>query len=214
MADTGAPWSIPYAEPADLVRDWPELSEDVADAVASALTTAASDASLLTTGTVAKARLPAGTVLQVVDGSILTPVSTTSTADVTTLSITPGTNTSKVLVMASGVIRISTQNTLPALYITDTSNNVLYQGAASGSRSRATWGMTVANLTNAHDFATMSFSIVYLASPATASAYTYKLRVGSSGGSTVRVGTSQANDADSSFTFRVPTTLLAIEVNA
>ena len=38
MADTGAPWSIPYAEPADLVRDWPALSEDVADAVAAGLT--------------------------------------------------------------------------------------------------------------------------------------------------------------------------------
>jgi hypothetical protein len=40
MADTGAPWFIPYAEPADLVRDWPGLSEDVADAVAAGLTAA------------------------------------------------------------------------------------------------------------------------------------------------------------------------------
>lgn len=38
MADTGAPWEIPYAEPGDLVRDWPALSEDVADAVADGLT--------------------------------------------------------------------------------------------------------------------------------------------------------------------------------
>jgi hypothetical protein len=37
MADTGAPWNIPYAEPTDLVRDWPDLSEDVADAVAAGL---------------------------------------------------------------------------------------------------------------------------------------------------------------------------------
>jgi hypothetical protein len=40
MADTGAPWNIPYAEPADLVRDWPALSEDVADAVAAGLSAA------------------------------------------------------------------------------------------------------------------------------------------------------------------------------
>ena len=33
MADTGAPYNIPFAEPTDLVRDWPALSEDVADAV-------------------------------------------------------------------------------------------------------------------------------------------------------------------------------------
>ena len=37
MADTGAPWNIPFAEPTDLVRDWPALSEDVADAVAAGL---------------------------------------------------------------------------------------------------------------------------------------------------------------------------------
>jgi hypothetical protein len=37
MADTGAPYFIPYAEPTDLVRDWPELSEDVALAIVAAL---------------------------------------------------------------------------------------------------------------------------------------------------------------------------------
>ena len=37
MADTGAPWNIPFAEPTDLVRDWPDLSEDVANAVAAGL---------------------------------------------------------------------------------------------------------------------------------------------------------------------------------
>jgi hypothetical protein len=37
MADTGAPYFIPFAEPTDLVRDWPTLSEDVALAVAAGL---------------------------------------------------------------------------------------------------------------------------------------------------------------------------------
>jgi hypothetical protein len=37
MPDTGAPWNIPYADPTDLVRDWPDLSEDVAEAVADGL---------------------------------------------------------------------------------------------------------------------------------------------------------------------------------
>jgi hypothetical protein len=41
MPDTGLPWEIPYAAPADLVRDWPALSEDVADAVAAGLSAAA-----------------------------------------------------------------------------------------------------------------------------------------------------------------------------
>jgi hypothetical protein len=33
MADTGAPFSVPFVEPSDLVRDWPGISEDVADKV-------------------------------------------------------------------------------------------------------------------------------------------------------------------------------------
>ena len=37
MPDTGSPYFIPYAAPADLVRDWPELSEDVALAIVAAL---------------------------------------------------------------------------------------------------------------------------------------------------------------------------------
>ena len=34
MPDTGAPYFIPFADPTDLVRDWPALSEDVAEQVA------------------------------------------------------------------------------------------------------------------------------------------------------------------------------------
>jgi hypothetical protein len=37
MGTTGAPWNIPYADPSDLVRGWPDLSEDVAEAVADGL---------------------------------------------------------------------------------------------------------------------------------------------------------------------------------
>jgi hypothetical protein len=37
MPDTGAPYFIPYADPTDLVRDWPDLSEDVALAIVAAL---------------------------------------------------------------------------------------------------------------------------------------------------------------------------------
>ena len=40
MADTGAPHFIPFADPTDLVRDWPALSEDVAEAVADGLSAA------------------------------------------------------------------------------------------------------------------------------------------------------------------------------
>ena len=41
MADTGAPWNIPFVEPTDLVRDYPAADEAQALAVAAGLTAAA-----------------------------------------------------------------------------------------------------------------------------------------------------------------------------
>jgi L-serine deaminase len=40
MPDTGAPWNIPYVDPTDLVRDYPQASEDLADAIADGLSAA------------------------------------------------------------------------------------------------------------------------------------------------------------------------------
>jgi hypothetical protein len=40
MADTGAPWNIPYVEPADLVRDYPAADEAQALAIAAGLSNA------------------------------------------------------------------------------------------------------------------------------------------------------------------------------
>jgi hypothetical protein len=58
MADTGAPWNIPFAEPSDLVRDWPALSEDVADAVAAGLSSTGFNASTTITATDASWPVP------------------------------------------------------------------------------------------------------------------------------------------------------------
>ena len=40
MPDTGPPWNIPYVDDADLVRDYPQASEDLADAIAAGLSAA------------------------------------------------------------------------------------------------------------------------------------------------------------------------------
>ena len=40
MPDTGPPWNIPYVDPTDLVRDYPQASEDLAEAVADGLNAA------------------------------------------------------------------------------------------------------------------------------------------------------------------------------
>jgi hypothetical protein len=40
MPDTGAPWDIPYLDGTELVRDYPQASEDLADAIAAGLSAA------------------------------------------------------------------------------------------------------------------------------------------------------------------------------
>lgn len=86
MADTGAPWNIPFAEPSNLVRDWPGLSEDVAEAVAAGLTAAG----------------PAGTGPNVVQARRTTSFSVdsgyTDWTDVE-ITFTPSSATSKVLLI-------------------------------------------------------------------------------------------------------------------
>jgi len=51
MTTTGSPWLIPYAEPSDLVRDWPSISENVADAAVAGLVGAARNVSQTITAT-------------------------------------------------------------------------------------------------------------------------------------------------------------------
>jgi hypothetical protein len=83
MPDTGAPWFIPYADSTDLVRDWPALSEDISEAVADAL--------------------PLGLGPNVAQGVRTAAYTSSSTSFVTvtdlTVSLTPSSATSKVLVL-------------------------------------------------------------------------------------------------------------------
>ena len=51
MADTGAPWNIPYVEPSDLVRDYPAADEAQANAIAAALSAAVPANGFLYAGT-------------------------------------------------------------------------------------------------------------------------------------------------------------------
>jgi hypothetical protein len=76
MATTGAPWNLPYPLDTDLVIDGASDIEDLADGVAAGLSEAASNASLLTAGTVAAARLPL-----LVRKSFRTSTSATETLD-------------------------------------------------------------------------------------------------------------------------------------
>jgi len=114
MADTGAPWNIPYVAGTDLVRDWPTDSQELADAIADGLDAAGN----------------AGIGSNVVTAASSSNFTTTSTSDVdvtgVTVNITLGAATSKVLVFIGGLFFNNNSNGINSFVsITDGSNNVL-----------------------------------------------------------------------------------------
>jgi hypothetical protein len=199
MADTGAPWNIPYAEPSDLVRDWPALSEDVAEAVADGL----DEASLIKQ------------VVQTVKTDTFTanPAIGAETSDVTglTVSITPSTNTNKVLVR--GVVNISTEQTVGSI-VTLYRGGTVVSGAVGdldGSRPQGTSG---GSTSDGSSYSSVSFE--FLDSPATTSATVYSVRLrhtSNAGNRRLAVNQTDNNNNDSRGT-RLASTLTAIEVSA
>ena len=151
----------------------------------------------------------AGTVLQVVSATKTDTFSTASTSlvDVTGLSvsITPSSATSKILVMvvASGGGDEATNGMNLAL-LRDATQIAL--GDASGSRSRGFGGNQ--QITNAMHTNTA----VYLDSPATTSATTYKVQA------SVNTGTGYINrthnDADNAYTTRGVSSITVMEIAA
>ena len=140
-------------------------------------------ASNITTGTLPKAQLPTGSVLQVVS-AIKTDTSSTSSqtyADITGLSvsITPTSSSSKILVLLN--VDGSNDNGGLAIRLVRDSTNIAVGTSASGNQLNVT-------LTNYYNNADAnshrSAGITFLDSPATTSATTYKaqFRIGTTGG--------------------------------
>jgi hypothetical protein len=191
VPDTGPPWNIPYAEPTDLVRDWPALSEDVAEAVADGLDEAA-------------------VIKQVVQTIKTDAFSTTSTSltNITGLAatITPTSNTSLVLALLTiGTVDGSTTNIIYGDVTRD--GTPVGIGNASGSRGRAGWG-TNASTTDRPTSVTWSL----LDNPGTAVATTYQARMRAQTG-TVYVNRLHSN-ADNIAYYTSVSTLTLIEVAA
>jgi hypothetical protein len=187
MPDTGSPWNIPYVENADLVRDWPADSLLVANAVAAGLSAAGNP----------------GIGSNVVQATTRTTFTTTSSTfvDVTDLSvtITPTSATSKILVIA-------------ATNMTDDLSSTGWEGRIEGGNIPTDFfwkGRTLGQ--NAGDYTAsmlLAAPMMYLDSPATTSAVTYKVQVLGVSGTTVYVNKAK-NVATAG-----RSTLIAIEVAA
>ena len=153
------------------------------------------NATLVTSGTLPKARLPAGSVLQVVQNTTSTTASSTSSAsyvDTTlTASITPTSATSKILVLIMQNIQVTNQGNpyatgmwqllrdataIFAPLVTDNGNVFAYDYGGSG--------INVYRPT----------PITWLDSPNTTSSTTYKtqLKLGTNGGSSISANAGSA----------------------
>jgi hypothetical protein len=159
-------YSIPFAEPSDLVRDWPSLSEDVADAVEAAL-----DDIPVVVGI--------GTNAVESIGASATTTSSSFQNTTAAATITPSTNTSKILIIASASFLETQANSdqVEARVNVDS-------GTAPGVFANHRWELTSLNSHRANAAG------VFLHSPATTDARTYTVQFRrASGGGTVFIDT-------------------------
>jgi len=157
------------------------------------LTSDPSNASNLTSGSISAARMPTGSVIQVVQTSIAGPAvftsSTTFSDTGLTVTITPQFSNSKILVNAS-------VNGLYATVSTVSVNTRLVRNSTALGIIDA-----VAGYNSTADIGAGGASITYLDSPATTSATTYKVQfASSSAGKQVYVNGSAGNQSASYIT--------------
>ena len=152
-----------------------------------------------------------GAILQVVSATKTDTFSTTSSSfvDVTdlTVTLTPSTSSSKILVFATVNVGSDNGTNRAAIRLVRGSTAIAV-GAAAGSRILAS---AAASSANDDDVENLAVSI--LDSPATTSATTYKVQMLGTGTGTVYVNRS-TTDTDSSVFYRTASTITVIEVAA
>ena len=163
MADTGAPWNLPYVEPSDLVRDYPAADEAQALAVAAGLSAAGG--------------------LVAVKSAIFTGVQTNSTGSGANFAVTDLTLTHEVADAANSVVLYAIVNGS-----SDTSTTrVSFAGAIAAGGSLLTLGGAAADrrrvataTTGSSSFPNLSIHSVPLLAvhaPGVTTSVTYDVRV-------------------------------------
>ena len=144
------------------------ISQITADSIA----TSAVTSTKLSGGVPTRSQLPAGCILQVVQGIILTQTSTTSTSYITTgltATITPTSATNKIL----AAVAFSAQGVPSQNY-----NVTIYRGAVNLGDATNGFGY----VGSGNQTPNQNFSIMYLDSPASTSSLTYAVYVKVTGG--------------------------------
>ncbi len=184
----------------------PDGTVDAGTLATDSVTAAKLEASAITS-----ADLPAGSVLQVVTVQKTDVFSTSSSTlvDVTGLSvsITPSSTSSKILVFAS-VSGHATDNSAVQLLRDST---IIAGGDASSNRTQSFTGSFYNG--NIPGTTLGSGSASWLDSPASTSALTYKVKAGAVGGGTLYLG-KNTTDADNAQHVRTAQTITVMEIGA
>ena len=182
MGTTGAPWFIPFVEPTDIPRTYPQDSEDLADAIAAGLSAAGAE----------------GIGPAVVQTVLTTPFTTSATSydPVTGLEVnfTPSSTSSKVLVLA--YVNFGTSGIGGAGITLRRGSTDLMLGDTSGSRMRASSGTRESG---ANGDEPISATIVFLDSPNVDTQVTYSIAIRAGTESVAYVNRTGRNLDDASF---------------
>ena len=198
MPDTGLPWEIPYLDGTEFVKDYPQASEDLADAVAAGLSAAFNPG------------IGSNVVQTVKDDTFSVTSATYTTVTGLTVTITPTTDTSKILVMASVAVASGSSGFgMARLGLFRGSTDLL-----DGDGSRGSGFSQDREAATGEDRFQGNRNFVFLDSPATTSAVTYEVRIrGSEAGFAVYVNRA-SGDTNGSQWMRGTSTITAIEVAA
>jgi hypothetical protein len=157
--------------------------------------------------------LPAGVggkVLQITQSVLTSAVAATSSTyiDVMSGTITPSSSSSKVLVYFCINIGWGGNGHLSGIILRN--GTQIFMGDAAGSRTRDTWGFDPGN-----GETVSPFPAIYLDSPATTSALTYKLQMKSTPNSPYAFYVNRsASDADAGYRSRTASSIILMEISA
>jgi hypothetical protein len=195
MADTGAPWNLPYPLDTDLVRDGAQAIEDLADAVASSLTAAQT---LVSFHRVTKTDAFSEAI----------GARPAESGDITglTVTMTPASATNLLLVQ----VVVSTDTSSPLRLYRDGSVVTGYLGDAVGSRQQASvFGASSATIT------TTTTGLLHTVTAGATTATTFSIRIGTtnSSGTTVYVNRA-SDDTNSNARARTASSMIVMEIAA
>jgi hypothetical protein len=199
----------------NFTQDLPAVTGNVVIDSATQTLTNKSIAATQLTGTIAAARLPAGSVLQVVSTAKTDTFSESVAAgaisgNVTGLTavITPATATNKVLINVTVVTSCPSNPVTVLLYINNSVSTFIGDAAGSRIRSSVSGNQIDDNQQYVNNF-------TFLHSPASTSAQTYSIRLNHASGVTRIIYVNRSvNDADNISITRTASSITAMEIAA